>query len=128
MLFWRQFNEKVRAILKLKRTWVLSHIWLCDPMNCSFSVTPWTRQASLSRGFFSGKNTDWSGLSFPSPRDLPNLCPALQANSLPLSHRGNLRTAAQMAKYLIVEIKQLYLTCQSYSFFNLSKLLKYHGK
>ena len=35
----------------------------------------------------------WSGLSFPSPGDLPNpgikpWCPALQAGSLPLSHRG----------------------------------------
>ena len=39
MLFRQQFNAKVRATLKLKRTWVLSHVCLCDPMDCSFSVT-----------------------------------------------------------------------------------------
>ena len=34
----------------------------------------------------------WSGQSFPSPGDLPNpgiKCPALQADSLPLSHQGS---------------------------------------
>ena len=36
----------------------------------------------------------WSGLPFPSPRDLPNpgfepVCPAVQVNSLPLSHLGS---------------------------------------
>ena len=51
-------------------------------------VTLWTVacQAPLSMGF--SKQEYWSGLSFPSPGDLPNPgiepgCPDLQANSLP---------------------------------------------
>ena len=35
----------------------------CDPMDCS-------RQAPLSMGF--SRQEYWSGLSFPSPADLPN--------------------------------------------------------
>ena len=64
---------------------------------CLFShvqlfATPWTvtHQDPLSMGF-SGQEY-WSGLTFPSPEDLPDLriepvslvCPALQADSLPL--------------------------------------------
>ena len=59
-------------------------------------ATLWTvaHQAPLSMGF--SKQEYWSGLPFPPPRDLPNpgiepaspACPALQADSLPLSHQG----------------------------------------
>ena len=51
-------------------------------------ATPWTiaSQAPLSMEF--SRQEYWSGLSFPSPGDLPNLrteprSPALQKNSLP---------------------------------------------
>ena len=51
------------------------------------SATPWTvaHQALLSMGF--SRQESWSGLPFPSPRDLPNLgieptSPALQADTL----------------------------------------------
>ena len=50
-------------------------------------------QAPPSLGF--SRQEHWSGLSFPSPGHLPNqgsnptLSPALQADSLLLSHRGN---------------------------------------
>ena len=60
----------------------------------SDSVTPWTvaRQAPLSMGF--PRQEYWSGLPFPSPRHLLNpriepRSPALQADSLPLSHQGS---------------------------------------
>ena len=53
----------------------------------SNSATPWTvaRQALLSMGF--SRQECWSGLSFPSPGDLPNpgiepRSPTLQADSL----------------------------------------------
>ena len=66
---------------------VLSHI--------HFFATPWTvaHQAPLSVGF--SRQEYWSGLPFPSPGDIPNLgtepvSPAWQADSLPLSHPGNL--------------------------------------
>ena len=59
------------------------------------SVTPWTVacQAPLSRRF--SRQEYWSGLPFPSLGDLPNpgikptcpVSPALQADSLPLSHQ-----------------------------------------
>jgi len=58
-------------------------------------VTLWTvaRQAPLSMGF--PRQEYWSRLPFPSPGDLPNAgielgAPALQADSLPLSHLGSL--------------------------------------
>ena len=57
--------------------------------------TPWTvaHQAPLSMGF--SRPEYWSGSPYPSPGDLPNpgiepvspVAPALQADSLPLSHR-----------------------------------------
>ena len=60
-------------------------------------VTAWTvaHQAPLSMGSFIHEY--WSGLPFPSPRDLPNpgiepaplASPALQADSLLLSHGGS---------------------------------------
>ena len=57
-------------------------------------VTPLTvaRQASLSVG--SPRQEYWSGLRFPSPRDLPHpgidlASPALQVGSLPLRHQGS---------------------------------------
>ena len=56
-------------------------------------MTPWTvsPQASLSMEF--SRQGYWSGLPFPSPGDLPDPgiepgSPALQADSLPLSHQG----------------------------------------
>ena len=54
-------------------------------------ATLWTvaYQASPSMGF--SRQKYWSGLPFPSPGDLPDpgiepMCPALQADYLPLSH------------------------------------------
>ena len=61
---------------------------------CDSFVTPWTvaYQAPLSMGF--SRQEYWSGLPFPSPRDLPDpgfepMCPAVQVNSLPLTHLGS---------------------------------------
>ena len=58
-------------------------------------VTPWTiaRQAPLSMEFF--REGYWTGLPFPSPRDLPDPgveleCPELQADSLPSEPPGKL--------------------------------------
>ena len=57
-------------------------------------ATPWTvaYQAPLSMGY--SRQEYWNGLPFPSPGDLPNpgiepASPALQVNSLPLSHLGS---------------------------------------
>ena len=71
------------------------------------------RQAPLSMGF--SRQEYWSGLPFPTPGDRPNpgiktvspMSPALQVNSLPLSHQGrllaiyylSLRTASPGFKY-----------------------------
>ena len=62
--------------------------------------TPWTvaHQAPLSMVF--PRQEYWSGLTFPSPGDLPDpgfkpespVAPALPADSLLLSHQGNLST------------------------------------
>ena len=56
--------------------------------------TPWivACQAPLSMGF--SRQGYWSGLPFPPPGDLPNpgikhMSPALQADSLPLTHCGS---------------------------------------
>ena len=57
-------------------------------------ATPWmvARQTLLSMGF--PRQEYWSGLTFPSPGDLPHLgikpmSPAWQVDSLPLSHLGS---------------------------------------
>ena len=57
-------------------------------------VIPWTvaNQAPLPMGF--SRQEYWNELSFPSPGDLPDpiiklTSPALQVNSLPLSHQGS---------------------------------------
>ena len=63
-------------------------------------ATPWTvaLQAPLSTGF--PKQEYWSGLPFPTPGDLPRAgseptSPALQVDSLPLSHQGGYSTMEQ---------------------------------
>ena len=58
---------------------------LCNPMDCSC-------QAPLSMGF--ARQEYWNGLPCPPPGTLPNLgikpmSPALQVDSLPLSHWGS---------------------------------------
>ena len=77
----------------------LSHVsWL------RFFVTLWTiaRQAPLSIGF--SRQEHWSGLPCPPPGDLPNsgikpTSPALQADSLPLSHRKSPQGISGQANY-----------------------------
>ena len=63
---------------------------LCDPMECS-------PPGSLLMGF--SRQEYWSGLSFPPPGNLPDpgieptslVSPALQVDSLPLSHLVSLQ-------------------------------------
>ena len=69
------------------------YAYCCCLVGKSF-VTPWTiaRQAPLSMGF--PRQEYWSGLPFASPGNLPDpgiepTSPALQADSLSLSHQGN---------------------------------------
>ena len=66
----------------------------CSVVSDSFMKTPQTIacQVPLSRGFF--REEYCSQLPFPSPGDLPDpgiepAAPALQMDSLPLSHRGS---------------------------------------
>ena len=66
----------------------------------SNSVTQWTvaPQAPLSMGF--SRQEYWSGLPLPPSGDLPEpemepMSPALQADSLLLSHRGGPETETQ---------------------------------
>ena len=61
---------------------------LCDPVDCSL---PGSSVHGISRQEY------WSGLPFPSPGDVPDpgfeskspMSPALQVDSLPLSHQGS---------------------------------------
>ena len=71
-------------------------VYVCSIMS-NYSVSPWTitHQDPLSMAF--PRQTYWSGLSFPPPGDLLKLgiktesltSPALQADSLQLSHLGS---------------------------------------
>ena len=70
-------------------------------------ATPWTiaYQAPPPMGF--SRQEYWSGLPFPSPGDLPNpgiepTSPALQVDSLPLSHRGCALVIAKSKLYFWV--------------------------
>ena len=80
--------------LKLLSSIVEKLLYACmhaQSLSCvQLFVTPWTvaHQALLSMGFF--RQEYWTGLSFPSPGELPNpgiepASPALQADSLPRS-------------------------------------------
>ena len=67
-------------------------------------ATLWTvaHQAPLPMGF--SRQEYWSGLPLPSPGDLPNpgsepIAPALQADSLPLSHQGNQKSYSKHQIY-----------------------------
>ena len=95
----------------------------------SYSVTPWTIQSmEFSRPEY------WSGLSFPSPGDLPNLgmkprSPALQADSLrtepqgmPYSTGGGSLSLLQWI-FPIQELSQGLLHCRRIFFYQ----LKYQG-
>ena len=71
--------------------------------SCPTLATPWTiaLQAPLSMGF--SRQEYWSGLSFPSPRDLPNpgikpRSPSLQADSLPTELQGKPHKSRQHIK------------------------------
>ena len=100
------------------RTWqsealVCYLMCVCDLcMHACFSsiwlfVTLWTvaHQAPLSMGFSSQEY--WTGLPCPPPRDLPNPgietaspeTPALQVDSLPLNHWGNLGYTQGLLKH-----------------------------
>ena len=76
--------------MKVKVSVTQSCPTLCDLLTVA-------HQAPLSMGFF--RQEYWSGFPFPSPGHLPDLgielaspeSPALQADSLPLSHGGNLQ-------------------------------------
>ena len=98
-------------------------------------MTPWTvdQQAPLSMGF--PRQECWSGFPFPSPRDLldPGLepkSPALQADSLLLSHQGSLRRGKGDMKE--AELIELYLRSHYYSnlfiklFLHLGKTFPFH--
>ena len=72
-------------------------------------MTPWTvdHQAPLSMGFL--RQEYWSRFPFPSPGDLPDpgigfLSPALQVNSLLLSHLGR-----QVCMHFYINDKIVYL-------------------
>ena len=63
------------------------------------SASPWTvvRQPPLSMGF--PRQEYWSRLQFPSLGDIPDpgiepVCPAWQADSLPLRHLGSLQVSS----------------------------------
>ena len=61
-------NKKCDTVIHFSKKQTKSEVTqscptLCDPMDCSY-------QAALSMGFSSQEY--WSGLSFPSPQDLPN--------------------------------------------------------
>ena len=96
------FLKELRASNKLITVCVVSHSVTSD------SVTPWTVacQAPLSMRFF--RQEYWSGFLFPFLGDLLDtgikpVSPALQANSLSLSHQGS-------PDYYVWETKQLQKT------------------
>ena len=85
----------LKCILKIAQ--ILNSFTNVHVLNCVYIfVTPWTEahQAPVSMGF--PWQEYWSELSFPPPKDLqiPGIepaSPALQVDSLPLSHQGTLR-------------------------------------
>ena len=88
------------------------------PKLCLTLATPWTvaHKAPLFSGF--PRQEYWSGLPFPSPGDLPDpgiksMSPALQANSLPLSHQRSSWCADHNKLWKILKEMEIpdHLTC-----------------
>ena len=86
LLISRILGSQGSSIIHSFIVWSLSRVWLFANL--------WTIvcRGPLSMGF--PRQKYWSGLTFPSPGDLPNTgiepaSPALQADSLPLSHLGS---------------------------------------
>ena len=86
------------------------HICACvlSHFSCvQFFLTPYTvvHQAPPSMGF--SRQEHWSGLPCPPPRNLPDpgiepmfpVSPALQVDSLPLSHQGSPSTFTLLCNY-----------------------------
>ena len=78
----------------------------------SDSAIPWTvaRQAPLSIVF--PRQEYWSGLPFPSPWDLPDpgiqpRSPALQVDSLPLSHLGSPTPKVSTIQHIPVSFQRI---------------------
>ena len=75
---------------------LVSEQWTYDLCHAVLShFSPVTHQVSLSMVF--SRQECWTGLPCPPPGDLPDpgtepMSPALQADSLPLSHQGSLWT------------------------------------
>ena len=70
--------------------------------SCFATLWNIAHQSSLSTGF--PRQEYWSGLPVPSPEDPPNPgiepgSPALQADSLPLSHQGSLSSAMNLSLF-----------------------------
>ena len=106
--------------------WLMSKIksltYICACTLSRFShvqlfETPWTiaRQAPLTMGF--SRQEYWSGLPSPPPGDLPHVgikptspaSPALQADSLPLSHqRSPLTYMCTLTMYKYIYIYNIY--------------------
>ena len=86
-------------------------------------MTSWTvaHQTTLSVGF--PRQEYWSGLSFPPPGDLPDpetepMPPALQVESLPLSHLGRpvyVHTCLYLSARVIGGKKQCYMESHSFT-------------
>ena len=90
----------------------LTKVRVCLTLGCVWLfATPWTaaHQAPPSMGF--SRQEYWSGLPFPSPGDLldPGIqprSPALQVDSLPLSHQGSPRSTNQATNKAISETQK----------------------
>ena len=87
--------------------------------SCPTLVAPWTvaRQAPLSMGF--SRKEYWSGLPFPSPRDLPDPgnepgSPALQADSLPPELWGKPLICIYTMKYYCYKKRMKYCCLKQY--------------
>ena len=97
-----------RYIVRMKKKQDTKQIHVCSVASVvSDSFRPYglvAHQAPLSMGFY--RLEYWSGLSCPPPGDLPNpgtepafpLLSALQADSLPLSHQGQIGSCPHLCK------------------------------
>ena len=91
----KKLKKKTKTKVSIFVNKMLLLLFSCQVISNSFA-TPWTvvHQVPLSMGFH--RQEYWSRLPFPSPGDLPNpgteptslVSPALQVDSLPLSHQG----------------------------------------
>ena len=92
--------------LSLSQCWLLSHVWLCNPMN-------WSLSGSSVHGFFQARMLEWVAISFSRgsswPKNWTLVSRTVCRQTLyRMSHQGSLSLYIYMCVYIYIHTHVLY--------------------